>query len=536
MARWSGVKMRLQTPCYTPYFVVVWGAVCLSVPVVIAMAVLLVVFGVDVAGDAGQAEARIPAFAVCGALLVMGLLFTILMRSHGPRLLVRSAAWPGWCTGDAYPRRAEQLKKAVKEMTEGQDCGATRLPTVVGGGWGFFLQRHAAEAPRIYTHNMTGLMKKQEGDRGDRWRSGTTIAALVRHYENQDPSMTLNHHPTMDYISLGAWFSQGNHGNGGNTEAALHPPLIEGTVYDMMLQSDIEVDDVEILELVYNDPKRYCVLDVTLNPQALVLNSSAPDMLLQKECLQIFTDDRRLEQGLKNAFKWMSESDAGGSHLRLAFFGRARSYGMALRWTDQRVGEQAATKDENKRPYFLLCPCIPWRVRHVDPHHLQRLANFLQVDTFSAWGGCHESMYAFRGYTTWSNANRWVPPLFPIQTVFVALAGYKNFEPIFKLPSGKFGGFEFHDLAIRLQELHRKIGGRSEVRYGGESGVIYLDIAIRSARYREVFEMLREMKVTKVALHMGKYQVPVEPLKRVGLHALIGSKSRAPKRVAFNLA
>ena len=128
------MKMRGQTPCYTPYFVVVWGAVCLAVPVVIAMAVLLILFGVEVAGDAGRAEARIPAFAVCGALLVLCLLFTILMRSHGPRLLVRVGHVAGVVHGDAHPRTKEQLKEAVKRLTEGQDCGATRLPTVVGGG------------------------------------------------------------------------------------------------------------------------------------------------------------------------------------------------------------------------------------------------------------------------------------------------------------------------------------------------------------------------------------------------------------------
>ena len=74
---------------------------------------------------------------------------------------------------------------------------------------------------------MTGLMEKQPGDKGDRWKSGTTIAALIEHYEKQPVSLTLNHHPTMDYISLGAWFSQGNHGNGGNTKAALPSPLME---------------------------------------------------------------------------------------------------------------------------------------------------------------------------------------------------------------------------------------------------------------------------------------------------------------------
>ena len=199
----------------------------------------------------------------------------------------------------------------------------------------------------------------------------------------------------------------------------------------------------------------------------------------------------------------------GGRTCGLPSLGGRAATGWRCRWTDQRAGEKAGTENENKRPYFMLCPCIPWRVRNVDPHDLQRLSTFLQVDTFSAWGGCHEPMYNYRGYTTWANANRWMPPLFPIQTVFVALAGYKNFEPIFKPPSGQFGGLEFHDLAMRLQKLHCRIGGRSEVRYGGE---VRRDLLGHGHPQRQVPRGLRDVRtpqVTEVALHMGKYQVPV---------------------------
>jgi hypothetical protein len=418
----------------------------------------------------------------------------ILWRGHDVRVSVRSGSFPNFCTGDRFPSTEDELIAAVTQLTAG---GTKPAPRIVGSGWGFFLYRRGPKGPRIFLHNYKGRQPKDIGD--DRWRSGTTIMAFTqemkknRNLEGEADPLVLETYPTMDYISIGAWFAMGNHGNGGPASGRSADSLKNARMLNM---ETLEVDTVtykairerfDAEQFKPNTPSKWCILDVAFT-------NLKKDRDLQKRGMIL---DPKTVEGRKNIDEWLGPR----SYLRVIFQGAARDYAIGLVWTD-------VYDEENS---------------HRDPHCCSRFCQYAQVDNCSVACGWHEPMNKFNGMITRFYANKWMPPIFPIEQVFVIVAGYRNFE-IFWKPSRTLDGDYLRTLVAACIKLHADFGGRSEIRNGSPTGLMCLDVSLRG-NFSAPFKMLKdELGVTECALHLGKWNNPLEistrPLKRVWVSQL----------------
>ena len=486
-----------MTCAYNTYFATIWLTNVLSIPAAISLFVWALV-NVDV-----------PSRAITGASLgAVALAWVIYLRLHGPRVLMRAGAWPAVCTGDYFPRTETELMEAVREImqpSKDDDGDVERSqktpiapkvpPTIVGSGWGFFLYRKGPRGPRIFLHDFKGRVPGKPGG-PIRWLSGTTIAEVNRYYLKDDK--TFKTHPTMDYISIGAWFACFNHGNGGSPAGKSSEHLKVACVLNMKTIELTEYDDVEKLRELFDGPRKkdHCI--VWCEFHKLVDNED-----LQKRCIVV--------DSLKAATKWM-ETD---QQLRLLFVGAARGVGLGVQW-----GPSYGNNFHRRR----------------DPHFCSRFCQFLQVDICSAVCGWYESatyeikgvkfLKAYTGMSTRYEANRWMPTVWPIQTLSVVIGGYRNFEIFFKLPPGPqdtpekdykiLDGETLWRLVDTLIEMHKKHGGRSEIRHGATESPICLDVSM-NRDFDAPFKLLKnEFGVQNVALHPGKWnEVAVYPCRRI---------------------
>ena len=69
----------------------------------------------------------------------------------------------------------------------------------------------------------------------------------------------------------------------------------------------------------------------------------------------------------------------------------------------------------------------------------------------------------------------------------------------------------------RLQKLHSKLGGRTEIRI--QNGVMYFDVAVHETRrnFASYFEALRELGVRQLAQHRGKHNRVRNEFERAGI-------------------
>ena len=380
--------------------------------------------------------------------------WTVVLRRHGLRVLVRAGVFPNWCSADRYPRDEVELRQAVLDLR--QRAGGGKYPSIVGGGWAFFLKRRGPPSPRVFTHNFKGIVPGET----NRFYAGTTIHAVNKHFLRS--GKTLASHPTMDFISIGSWVSCANHGNDGD---ALATPAIDTvTVLDMADNATRRVRYAEARRLFDTDFEgRFCVLDVSFN---VVDNRT-----LQKRGL--------LVADAQSAADWL----APGAHLRLLFLGAAREYGIGLRW---------------ERPYD--------DDSHIDPHCCSRFCQFLQVDVFSAVCGCHEPMEKFNGKMPLYEANRWTPPIYPIMNLALIFSGLLNFEVMFKLDN-VLDGYKLFKYSSNAIQMHQRVGGRSEIRYAkaNSATTVFWDVSLRRRHFHRAFELLHHtLGVERVAIHPGK--------------------------------
>ena len=446
---------------YNTYFVLLWGSAVAAIPTALGLAVWLL-------ASAIPHEHRHAGRIVTLTLVVMVLIaWTVALRRHATRVLIRAGAFPAWFGCDFYPHDELEFRQAVVDARDRTGS----LPALVGGGWGYFLKRQGPDGPRLFTHHFTGLVHGST----TRWRAGTTIAQVQRAFQKRNQS--LPSHPTMDYISLGSWVACANHGNDGDL---IKDNVIESaTVLDMMNDQQTTLAYRAARQLFDSaDGPRFCVMDVTFKP--------VPNRMLQKRALKVET--------AQDAADWL----APGAHLRLLFLGAARDYAIGLRW---------------ESPYDASA--------HTDPHFCSRLCTFLQIDVFAAIGGWHEPMQKYNGKTTLYEANRWTPPIFPLMTLAVVLAGIKNFEIFFKLETALDGDTLFRIVADAIA-MHKELGGRSELRYATPSRNTRVCWDISLARgFERPFAILAALGVRTVALHPGKYVVDsTAPCRRVAVSAL----------------
>jgi hypothetical protein len=279
----------------------------------------------------------------------------------------------------------------------------------------------------------------------------------------------------MDYIAIGAWIAASNHGNSADASNNDESAIKDVKLLDMR-RNTTELVSFKEARKRFSSARRgdYCVVDVAFNP---VQNRG-----VQKRGIVIDSPEA--------AAQWL----APGTLLRMAFLGAARPTAIGLQWS---------------APYS--------DTTHRDPHFCERFCQFLQVDVCSVLGGCIEPMSKFDGKSTLADANRWVPALLPIMTIAVVLRGNLNFEVLFKLDA-PLNGNSLYKLTQAGIAVHKRHGGRSEIRYGRPSAnsVVYYDVSMRN-NFGAVFQMLKDtMGVERCALHSGKYdQLDTAPLQRV---------------------
>lgn len=396
------------------------------------------------------------------------------MRLRTRRISIRVAAWPSiWPISETlfavhyYPRNCAELVEAIEK------CGRKycKCPAIIGAGWGHFLSRTASKGPRIFTHKMCTY--EMQG-KTVWWNAGATIYDVAKYYEREGRALTTA--PTMDHISVGAWFAMGNHGNGGN-HACVH-----GSSGTMHLAEVMDMEtfcrsycNYEQIREIFDDEckqKKFCILRVSLKSDKLIDN-----IWLQKSAIAIEVGDANSAQ------RWLKE----GAFLRVLFMGSARKYALGIRWDCAGI-RPVRGKD------------------HIDPHCCQRFCTWLQADVCSAWIGWREQLNKWTGYTTYANANRWMPPLFPIQTALTVLLGYKNFELIFRWNKDN-NDSAFLNFVLALIKMHECFGGRSEIRWGNNfnNAPMFLDVSMYN-NLEQPLIVLRDHGVIEYALHPGKYQ------------------------------
>ena len=454
-----------MTCAYGLCFTLIWGSAVLAIPAVIALFVWLMVIVSDI-GDESHAE-RIVLLTV--AILVL-IAWTVGLRRHAYRVLIRAGAFPAWCRGDRTPHDEVELRQAVVELKQLKG----RNPAIVGGGWAHFLKRYGAPAPRIFTHEFKGRLPNEP----NRWRAGTTIAAVVKFYEKQ--GRTLECHPTMNYIAIGSWVSHCNHGNAGDASSGVHQSFDTITILDMNTNSTQRVDYKTVRQLFDSSTNRYVVLDISFRTVA--------EKELQKRGI--------LVSDPQSAAEWLKP----GAALRVCFMGGARDYAIGLRW---------------EKPYN--------DTTHRDPHCCSQFGQFLQADIMSIFCGWHEKMSRFGGKVNLTNANRWVPPIFPVMTIGVIWSGILNFEVFFKLAE-PLNGNTLSRFILAAIDFHKSRGGRSEIRYGKPSAatVIHWDVSLRRRHFAAAFQFLADtLGVAECSVHPGKCDVSeTAPLKRITCYEL----------------
>jgi len=463
----DGAYSNTQNTCaYTTYFLLWWVPAMLAVPA----SIVLILVGIAWAAVSDHVK-YITAFIVAVALIV----YTVGIRMHSPRVLIRAGAFPALCRGDATPTTEDEFIDAVARIYR----RTMKPPTIVGSGWGFFLMHRGARGPRIFTHKFKGRAPLNP----TRWCAGTTIAHVAKELLKND--VTFGSHPTMDYISLGAWFARANHGNSGDRGTASSKCLKNARVLNMITGVVTVMQYNEIRTLFDGaDAGEHVILDVEFHN--LVQN-----VAVQKRGIIIDSPE--------TAAEWL----APGAYLRLCFQGGARSYAIGARWED-----------------------VYSDTDHRDPHFCSRVCTYYQMDICSVFGGWHEPISTYTSKTTLYNANRWMPIILPFETIAVLVSGIRNFEIVFQI-GRVLDGQTLFLLISEMIKIHKRVGGRSEVRYGrlATDTPIFLDCAMRMGiGPRMVFEMLiNKIGVSEVALHPGKHaHLRTSPLARVSMAKVYG--------------
>ena len=348
-------------------------------------------------------------------------------------------------------------------------------PTVVGRGWGFYLQRMSAQDPVLSMRRFVG---KGEGKYEGWWAAGTTIETVLRHM-----SLTFPSHPSFSDISIGSWFAMACHGSGGDAGkpsssvfqcaevVCFDPPNIE------------TVDSYRRLRDIFDKQGHNCAI-TWVRFHNLVENRT-----VQKRAFNVTSVD--------DARRWLSS----GAILRVLFVGAARD-GIGIRW---------------ENPYE--------ETDHIDPHCCSKHCTFYQADLCSVCCGCKDPYRNWKGKTTLKEANKWVPYIFPFESVLAYIGGYKNFELAFRCDMTPV----LLDMMVKkLRDMHKMHGGRTEIRFG--SSVVFWDVSMRQY-FEAPFHILNELNIRRLAYHPSKVQlgisiIPVVPIGDIYFN-------RQPRNITF---
>ena len=396
------------------------------------------------------------------------LAFFIYARLPAQRLRLRIGI--GFCghSTDAAPATLRQLRSAAQSFRQ-----KGTQPTMVGGGWSNVLAWRTARGPCLLTRHLTGTVP---GTDDTVWYAGTQLVDANRVLAKR--GLQLINVPSYGCVTMGAWVATMGHGmTGGKFTHGLLS--VRARVLD--LRTGIETDDGPemLLEKFGRGAERaaqFLVLTIDIgNSPTLVANGVA-------------LREGRWVRGVDDA-AWALGKDAA---MMVLFVGRRKT--LCLRWTPQPIGA-APVKGGGAL---------------MD----------LQLALFATLGrGLGDPSGRGRSEKLSAGVLLFDLYLYPIFIFFYLLLGIANFEVY--TSDVAIAPALLLSLATSLQPVHRKHGGRTEIRVLGK--LLFLDcFAYGRAGQRAMLATLSAHGVGKVALHPGKFAVRREDVADAGL-ALISS-------------
>jgi hypothetical protein len=343
-----------------------------------------------------------------------------------------------------YPCSSEELLKTY----------AHSRPTIVGKAWGFYIRRENATGLTISMRHFKG---KGSGKYSGWWAAGTTIDEVLQQSVKTFPS-----HPSQADVTIGSWFAMGCHGSGGDAGSPSSSVFSRAEVVCFDPPSVETVKTYKRLRQIFDRRNHNSVITW------IQFHNMADNITVQKRAFDV--------NNVHSASKWLSE----GAILRVLFVGAARD-GLGIRW---------------ELPYE--------ETDHIDPHCCSKRCTFLQSDACSAVCGCKENYSKWNGRTSLREANRWVPYyLFPLATFITAITNYRNFEVAFRY---EMNPERLYAMVAALREMHKQIGGRTEIRFG--TSIVFWDLSLRD-HFDAPFQILKSMNVQRLAYHPSKAHVGI---------------------------
>ncbi len=365
------------------------------------------------------------------------------------------------------PSKLEDVLTTFQKQREKlQYDGDTAVITPVGGAWsGSLAQRFVLPFPRMYLHGLKGRVRKDD----DRvWYAGTTLKTVQNMLA--DTGRQLIGVPSSSYVTLGAWIATLAHGN---TGAAYTEPIlrVSARVLDKKTGVISEDSPATLVGKFGGSEQRaqqFVVLTVTLPTQI------PPNRSLRRSCRLVKTADD---------LAWFLRPD---TLMRALFVGQSAS--LAMTWTPLREGDAkppgSGVLDKLR---ILALAGLGWGQPDLAKKDAEEKVS--------------DAVYFFPD--TISN----------VQNLFQVYLQIVNAE-FFTRDISEDALFE---LTQRLEYVHSKIGGRTELRI--HNSVTYLDVAIKEAgsSFALYLRELREFGVTQLAQHRGKHQRIAEEFRPHGI-------------------
>lgn len=379
----------------------------------------------------------------------------------------------GFCA-DAFPTTEEELVGKSVELYE-QNNGKL---TTVSHAWSFYLKKERASGPRLWTTKFNGAVDS-EATPPLTWKSGTTLVDVKKSFAKY--GLTLIDTPSMEWLSLGSWVASISHGHPGIRSPSSSPLawIASARVLDCSTRQVTDDDEATLFAKFHSaamDSLRYIILTLTFKKDVLVENK-----IVQRFATRLDSPSR-LEEWKKGEF------------IRLSFISRHRRT-LGIVWN---------TPIENK-------VCISKRY-HMHPHTCSRFCFWNHSDVDSALpcncGGFAERNERYDGYSRLADAFTGINPTFwPVQTILPQIMCVYNTELFLPVSVSKLGNTNWlFELIIRLEDVHHKFGGRTEMRLAPDSSILFLDLSIRSIEAMHAYRTtLFQYGITRAAQHPGKW-------------------------------
>jgi len=447
-----------------------------------------------------------------GALLVgLGVVAALLRALLWTQRGFRVAQVTLRCCGADVPRNRGELRDALKRRP-----GA--MPTIVGGGWGFWTAHAVVRGPCIFMHALRGQVVDADLEEHQvRFLAGSTIRDVVATLKAAPYRLTFWSTPSIQDITIGGWFGASCHGNSGagGEPSSFAVDLLH--VIDMAelgrgLPLQVQPWTYQNARRQFDDAahrgeSRYVIVSVTFDLRKMVPSSKT----VQKDLRVIRTAN------LDADFATWMDDDAP---LRVLFVGSARrDYALGLLYKN--FDEDAQRRDGKPMPMRKLCFGLCGKTVHRDPHECSAECMSAQLDGCSMLcnGWYERDEEAYNGIMKMPDANAMTPSydnmLFGLGVVH--LLGIKNCEFVFRLREPILAATpsvtqQLAQLVKALIEFFHDHWGRAELRTRckrDRRGVVFVDVGTNEAAMVQLVPILKGFAARcQIALHTGKYQSP----------------------------